>query len=73
LLYLTGNACVKILLMLGGAGCGVSAVFLALGVFRAQRVPDWARERLETGPNYSLAVLTVLLGVLAIAAAAVLA
>ncbi len=72
LVYVTGNACVKTLLVLGGVGCGISAVFLALGVFRVRRVPEWARERLGTAPNYSLAVLTVLLGVLAVAATAVL-
>ena len=50
--------------------CGISGVFIGLGVFKVKRMPKWARERFEANLSFPLALSTIALG-LVLAAASV--
>ena len=55
-----GN-CMAVVFRVAGGLCGGIAFFLALGAFRAQRLPPWIRDLLDVKPDYAKAVGTLIL------------
>ena len=48
---------------------GAAAVLLGIGVFRAGRLPEWARQRLKYPPNKTIACGAILVGLVDLALA----
>jgi len=68
--YLTRGGCVSLSLRGFAAIIGFSNVFLGLGVFRTHQLPVFFRDELALSPKYSLAVISIVAGVIILMGAA---
>ena len=61
------GSCGSWLLRIAGAFCGLAAFFLGVNIFRTRQLPEWARERLSTKPDYVSAYVGIFGGLLLVA------